>query len=221
MTLIDVAQSSNFPKRYIFGISEQLEPLQCMLSCYISPTGHRYAFFGQHPKMGIVGYGRTIEKAFEGAACAMFALVVDPSRVRAVRTAPIGFIERNAALALITWLDLLLKSARDEKVIFSRFSIRRLGALWRGCAGGRPSRKTADDVGNKIAQRKNGSVKRRGCLWQARCLMIEDTATGSGTLLAARRLLRERPRFMPHMPRRCTLKSTRPLDQSFRRRIAC
>ena len=67
-----------------------------MLSCYISPTGRRYAFFGKHARAGVVGYGSTIEKAFEGAAAAMFALIAEPSSVHFVRTIPVSFIERES-----------------------------------------------------------------------------------------------------------------------------
>jgi protein archease len=153
--------------------------LRYMLSCYISPTGRRYAFFGQHGKTGVVGYGGTIEKAFEGAAAAMFALIADPSSVRIVRTIPVSFIERDTGIALVRWLDLLLKAAQDEKLVFSEFSIEREGALWRGCAAGEPSLRVQYSVDDNIARAKLGSVKQRGTLWEARCVMREHTTSAN------------------------------------------
>lgn len=149
-------------------VSEEA-PSMDTFTCHVSPTGRRYAYFGKDPRTCVVGYGQTVEEAFEGAAAAMFALVADPSCVRPVRTVPLSFIERDIEPALVRWLDLLLKSARDEKLVFSEFSIERDGALWRGCATGEPwpdAQRGAEDTAACMA-----SVRQKADLWEARCVI--------------------------------------------------
>ena len=142
-----------------------------MLRYRISPTGARYAFLGQEAQKGIVGYGRTMEEAFEGAAAAMFALITELSTVQPLRTIPLSFIERDVKRALVRWLDLLLKCAREEKLIFSEFSIDHQGALWRCCATGQPWPDIEPGIADKITLAKVGSVKRIASVWEARCVM--------------------------------------------------
>ncbi len=137
--------------------------------CHVSPTGRRYAYFGKDPHTGVVGYGQSVEEAFAGAAAAMFALVADPSFVRPVRTIPVSFIEHEVEPALARWLDLLLKSARAEKLVFSEFWIEHHGALWRGCATGEPwpdAERIAGDTSVRAA-----SVTHKAELWEARCVI--------------------------------------------------
>lgn len=142
-----------------------------MINYHVSSTGRHYALFARHGDNGIIGYGRTIEEAFEGAAAAMFALITEPSHVHPVRTIPVSFKEADVNPALVRWLDLLLKSASKERLIFSQFVVEREGALWRGCATGEPWWDAEHQMEEKIALAKLPSVRKRVAWWRACCTL--------------------------------------------------
>jgi len=142
-----------------------------MIDYHVSSTGRHYAFFDRNGENGIIGYGRTIEEAFEGAAAAMFGLITEPSHVHPVQTVPLSFIETDVNPALVRWLDLLLKSARQEKVVFSEFVIEREGRLWRGCATGEPWKDAEHRVEEKMALVKIPSVRQKAAWWRACCTL--------------------------------------------------
>jgi len=132
----------------------------------------RYTYFEGEHGVGVVGYGTTLERAFEGAAEAAFALVADLSHVRPQRTLPVSFIEADDARALARWLDLLIAAARQHQLVFSEFHLQREKGRWWGCATGqRRHGAFARELEVLGAARGQNAVKRTASGWEASCVV--------------------------------------------------
>lgn len=131
-----------------------------------------YGYFDHDADIGIIGRGSTLQHAFEAAARAMFAVMIDLSPVRAEGAVRFSFEEADVELALVTWLNLLLAHARERQMVFSRFHLRCEGNLWLGEAGGqRWNREMERGVEVKGATLTMLSVKRDADGWEARCVV--------------------------------------------------
>jgi len=141
----------------------------------VSPTGLRYAYVEQDGDVGVVGYGETMEQAFEAAAAALFGLTTKLSEVRPERTVPVSFIETDAEAALVRWLDLLLESAGRHRLSFSEFHLQRERTWWWGCATGEPRRGEGEAaVKLKRASPDMVAVKQTPRGWEARCMCVVE-----------------------------------------------
>jgi SHS2 domain-containing protein len=110
-----------------------------MASAAVQPEGAgRCEYFDHDADIGIVGRGRTVETAFQAAAEAMFAVMIDPAQVRAAVEVRVAFEESDLDLALVPWLNRLLAEARGAGLVLGRFSLRREGDRWCGEAWGEP-----------------------------------------------------------------------------------
>ncbi len=99
-----------------------------------------YSYFEHGADIGVRGQGRSLEEAFAAAATAVFAIMTDLNRVCAERVIELQFEEEDQELALVVWLNLLLASAREERMVFRDFRLRREGRNWHGEAVGEPWR---------------------------------------------------------------------------------
>ena len=130
------------------------------------------AYFDHGADIGIVGRGVPLEKAFENAATAMFAIMAEPGQVQLRERVVIGFEEADVELALVTWLNLLLGHARSRGLIFGGFHLRRDAARWSGSAEGEPWREGLErGVEVKGATLTGLAVTQRDGLWEARCVV--------------------------------------------------
>lgn len=133
---------------------------------------HTYEYFDHEADIGIIGLGRTMEEAFEAAAQAMFAIMVDLSAVRATVPVRLVFEEEDPELALVTWLNRLLGEARNKGLVLSRFHLCREGAHWSGEAWGEPWRSDLErGVEVKGATLTMLSVRARDGGWEVRCVV--------------------------------------------------
>jgi SHS2 domain-containing protein len=133
---------------------------------------HDYAYIEGDRDLGIVGYGGTLERAFERAAEAVFALMTDLSRVRPERTVPVSFIEADDADALTRWLALLIEAAHHHQLVFSEFHLQREHGRWWGCATGqRRYDASTREVSVKRAARGHAAVKRTATGWEVSCFV--------------------------------------------------
>ena len=87
--------------------------------------GNRYDYFEHEADIGIIGIGDTVEVAFVQAARAVFAYMVDLESVRPQKKVEIQFTESDMEIALVEWLNHLLSKARQEGLIFSKFTLHR------------------------------------------------------------------------------------------------
>lgn len=95
-----------------------------------------FDYFDHDADVGIVGRGATIEQAFEAAAEAMFAIMGEPSSREAFVTVCVDFVEMDAELALVTWLNRLLAEARMHDLLLFSFHLEQAGGRWQGTAQG-------------------------------------------------------------------------------------
>ncbi len=132
-----------------------------------------YAYFEHDADIGVIGRGATVERAFESAAGAVFAVMAEPQSVKESEEVSVAFVEDDIELALVQWLNALLGASRERGVVLKRFSLSREGANWTGRAWGQPWR---DDMerGTEVkgATLTMLSVKRNDAAgWEARCVI--------------------------------------------------
>ena len=123
--------------------------------------------------MGIIGRGATLEKAFESAAEAMFAVMADPQSLGESLEVSVSFTEDDVELALVQWLNALLGAARERGAVFRRFALAREGSRWSGRAWGEPWREELErGTEVKGATLTMLSVRQAdGAGWEARCVI--------------------------------------------------
>lgn len=131
-----------------------------------------YAYFDHGADIGLVGRGPTLEAAFEAAAAATFAIMVDLSAVRPATAVRFTFEEADVELALVTWLNRLLAEARAADLVLGRFRVHRHGAHWSGEGWGEPWRADLErGVEVKGATLTMLAVRRGAGGWEARCVV--------------------------------------------------
>jgi SHS2 domain-containing protein len=131
-----------------------------------------FSYFDHDADIGVVGRGKTIEEAFEGAARATFAIMADPGQVGPVHTIALDFEEADVEIALVRWLNLLITLAREHRMVFCRFRVERDGVHWRGAADGEAWRPGLDrGVEVKGATLTMLQVKQGAAGWEARCVV--------------------------------------------------
>ncbi len=134
--------------------------------------GLSYRYFDHEADIGIEADGKTLEQAFENAACAMFAIMAHPATILPEREARVEFEEADPEYALVTWLNQLLAQARLRGLVFASFELTRVDGKWRGKAWGMPWKW----VGERGTEVKGATLTMlrvettpRG--WRARCVV--------------------------------------------------
>ena len=129
-------------------------------------------YFDHDADIRVVGRGQNLEAAFEAAAHAMFAIMVDCGAVGEAEHVQFEFEEPDPEFALVTWLNRLLAEARSRGLVFGRFHVERDGSHWRGEAWGgpwRPDLERGTEV--KGATLTMLAVRESGEGWEARCVV--------------------------------------------------
>jgi len=131
-----------------------------------------YEYFDHDADVGIVGRGSSLESAFESAAKAMFAVMLDVEAVKPEREVVFEFEEEDPELALFTWLNKLLVLAREHDLALGKFRLVRQGNKWIGKAWGQPW-STDLERGTEVkgATFTMLSVEQENGVWQARCVV--------------------------------------------------
>jgi len=88
--------------------------------------------------MGVRGVGSTREAAFEQAALAMTAVVVDPAQVAPVTAVNIRCEAPDDELLLVDWLNALILEMAVRHMLFSRFEVSLDGQRLNATAWGEP-----------------------------------------------------------------------------------
>ncbi|MGD0091131.1 MAG: archease [Planctomycetota bacterium] len=130
------------------------------------------AYFEHDADFGVAGRGATVEEAFIQAAQAMFAIMVEPDKLRDDAQFAFEFEEPDLELALIVWLNRLLAEARRNGLALRRFALRRDGPRWLGAAWGqRWDDSLARGTEVKGATLTMLSVRLTAGQWEARCVV--------------------------------------------------
>lgn len=131
-------------------------------------------YFEHGADIGVIGRGASVERAFEAAARATFAIMserAEPAAREPVEAA-VDFSEDDVELALVRWLNALLAAAREQRGVFFDFRLQRAGADWHGTARGRrwqPDEERGTEV--KGATLTALAVRPAGGGWEARCVV--------------------------------------------------
>ena len=135
-------------------------------------TAETYGYFDHDADIGIIGRGSTLEHAFESAAQAMFAIMIDIAALRPEISVQFEFEETDVELALVSWLNLLLAHAREQEIVFCQFRLRREGDRWDGEASGQPWRRDMErGVEVKGATLTMLAVEQTSDGWEVRCVV--------------------------------------------------
>lgn len=130
------------------------------------------SYVQQKNEIVIMGFGETIETCFASAANAMFGLMADIHDIHTLQIVTFEFEETTAEQALITWLNLLLTKAREHRLIFGDFRLKRTGDKWEATVSGEPWREGLKrEFDMKRATNTTVGVNKTSNLWEARCLV--------------------------------------------------
>jgi len=130
--------------------------------------------FNHAADMGVRGCGDTLAEAFEQAALALTAVIVDPAQVAAAQKVEITCDGDDRELLLVGWLNALVFEMATRKLLFSRFRVSFDGAHLRASAWGEPVQrerhrpvvevKGATYTALSVVQREHGR-------WLAQCVV--------------------------------------------------
>lgn len=84
----------------------------------------RYETFEHEADIGIRGFGRSLEEAFQNAAVAMFSVIAKVETIQPTEKKSIAVFAPDRELLLVEWLNALLSAADLERIIFSTFDVR-------------------------------------------------------------------------------------------------
>ena len=96
----------------------------------------RWEHFEHGADIGVRGIAPTKEGAFEQAALALTAVVVDPQRVRADEAVEVTCEAPDEELLLVDWLNALVYEMATRGMIFGRFEVGLEGTRLRARAWG-------------------------------------------------------------------------------------
>jgi len=82
-----------------------------------------FEIFEHKADVGIRGRGKTLEEAFEGAAIAMFSVMVDLKTVQPLETFEIEVSASDEEALFVEWLNELLSLADLNDMVFSEFDV--------------------------------------------------------------------------------------------------
>ena len=101
-------------------------------------TAPRWEHFPHGADIGVRGIGRTKEEAFEQAALALTAMIVDPGVVKPNESVAIGCDIQDDELGLVDWLNEVVYEMATRKMLFSRFNVGFNGPRLEAKAWGEP-----------------------------------------------------------------------------------
>jgi SHS2 domain-containing protein len=80
--------------------------------------------FSHVADIGVRGFGRSMDEAFEQAALALTAVITEPGLVRPVQAVDIACAAPNPEILLADWLNALVFEMAIRHMLFSRFEVR-------------------------------------------------------------------------------------------------
>ena len=94
--------------------------------------------FQHDADIGVRGSGRTLAEAFEQAALAMTAVIVEPETVAGSETITLSVSAPDVELLLTEWLNALIYEMATRRMLFARFQVELRGLELQGRAWGEP-----------------------------------------------------------------------------------
>ena len=124
--------------------------------------------------MGVRGIGPTRERAFEQAALALTAVIVDPRQVGERESVPVRCEAPNEEILLVDWLNAIVYEMSTRKMLFGRYEVRLEDGRLTGTAWGErvdvARHEPAVEIkGASMTELKVG--RRRDGAWFAQCVV--------------------------------------------------
>jgi SHS2 domain-containing protein len=132
---------------------------------------HTKSSVHQKNEIIITGYGETVENCFAHAALSMFGLMADVNDVHTLQIVTFEFEEPSLEKALIAWLNLLLTKAREHKLIFGDFRLKKTGDKWEATVSGEPWREALKREFDIKRATTTIEINKVSHIWEARCLV--------------------------------------------------
>ena len=89
----------------------------------ISEADNNWEHFPHDADIGVRGYGHNVATAFENAARAMTAVMLDPAEVRPNQVVRIVCEAPDQEFLLLDWLNALIFEMSTRKMLFSEFNV--------------------------------------------------------------------------------------------------
>lgn len=83
----------------------------------------RWEHFSHGSDIGVRGFGRSVEEAFEQAGVGLTAIVADPSTVQTSETVEIACDAPDLELLFVSWLDSVIYEMAVRKMLFHDFRV--------------------------------------------------------------------------------------------------
>jgi len=133
----------------------------------------RWEHFAHGADIGVRGIGSTEGQAFEQAALAMTAVIIEPSTVAAREMRNVDCEAPDDELLFVEWLNSLIYLMAVHKMLFSRFAVQLQGGLLRGEAWGERFDRTRHEAAVEIkgATYTMLSVTHENGLWVAQTVV--------------------------------------------------
>ena len=134
----------------------------------------RWEHFEHQADMGVRGVGETCDQAFEQAAMALTAVMLDPAEVRTETQVEVKCDAGDLEMLLVDWLSAIIFEMSSRKMIFGRFEVKIVGTSLSGMLWG----EAVDQVRHAPAVEIKGATytalfvrKDKAGIWTAQCVV--------------------------------------------------
>jgi len=136
-------------------------------------TDRGFEHFDHVADIGVRGFGPTMADAFEQAALALTAVLVEPATVRPTTEVAIACSAPDAEILLVDWLNAVVYEMATRGLVFGAFDVHIDGGQLTAAARGEPvdAGRHAPAVEVKGATMTELSVHRDGHRWIAQCVV--------------------------------------------------
>ncbi len=132
-----------------------------------------YETFEHRADIGVRGYGKSLEEAFENGAKAMFSVMVDIEGVRPVETEEIICEAPDIEILFVEWLNNLISHAHLSGKLFSCFKVEITENSLKGLAIGERIDKNRHHIMTEVkgATYSNLKVDKEDDMFVAQCIV--------------------------------------------------
>ena len=95
-----------------------------------------YETFEHEADIGIRGFGKTVEEAFENTALALYSVMVNIQAIEPQEKRIVTVSAPDIELLLVEWLNALLSLSDVDRMVFSKFKVMIEGTSLTGTAWG-------------------------------------------------------------------------------------
>ena len=124
--------------------------------------------------IGVRGFGRSVEEAFENGATALFSIMIeDVSRVEAEERVHISCSSFDMVGLFVAWLNELLTQSDIREMVFNKFTLEVDNVTLEGSATGQKWDNCAVERGIEVkgATFTEAAVEKKDGLWVAQCVV--------------------------------------------------